>query len=292
MSKLTTTTPLFYFFLVVAIFFGVCPTLFSKYYFKYLSTTSHSFEAYADDWKKDDWNKKSWGEGGWRLIEADLEVRQEAGFWPEFMSPTIYLVRTSLDKFNVRVLEAKQFGQPVLSSQEFARKSGATLVINANFFDHNNKPLGLVLNRGIQNAPIHWGGNTLGGVFAISQNGPLIVHRDYYHPKGLLEALQAGPRLIVGGKKSTIAKTSSRSPRSSVCIDGASRIIFAATSRWALGVTLIELQDLLHRVGCQEALNLDGGGSAQISFNPQKSRYELNILGQDKVPVALGLFRN
>lgn len=62
---------------------------------------------------------------------------------------------------------------------------------------------------------------------------------------------------------------SNRDPRTAVGFTANNRLIlFVADGRdnsWSDGVSLTELADILHGLGCVEAMNLDGGGSSQMA---------------------------
>jgi exopolysaccharide biosynthesis protein len=176
--------------------------------------------------------------------------------------------------------------------------SGAIVGINANFFDTEGRALGLVVSDGVVRQRLHGGGRTLTGVFAIDKNGPKIEGRIAYAPAGVTEAVQAGPRLIVNGVPSTGLSTSGASSRrAGVCVDDAGRVLLFAVSSGLLGLTLQEFQNLLMQrdLKCRDALNLDGGGSVQLSVVPGVvpgglKTAEIFIPGADEVPVMLGLF--
>ena len=66
-----------------------------------------------------------------------------------------------------------------------------------------------------------------------------------------------------------------------------------------MGVSIAEIQNMLLQEGvdCRDALNLDGGGSAQFFLDSHlpgalPELQEVTIHGRDDVPVALGLFIN
>lgn len=227
----------------------------------------------------------------WQKINDDIALRTESVFWPSILSPNVLLFRPNLYKYRIRVRTAKEFGKSVTSAQEISRKSGGLFVINGSFFDHLERPLGLVISRGITISPLHKGGTTLTGIFQIKNGKPEIIHRDEFNPNGVVEAIQAGPRLLVNGKATPVTKNNARSLRTAVCLDQASNILFASSTRWVMGVTLQEMQQILQRVGCRNALNLDGGGSAQFVFSPSSISDRIELLGKDKVPVFLEVLR-
>ena len=86
-------------------------------------------------------------------------------------------MRISLDKFQVRVLDARAFGEIKLEIKELARKAGALAAINGGFFLPGYKPLGLLIVDGREVNPLRradW------GIFLIQDNFPRIIHTAEY----------------------------------------------------------------------------------------------------------------
>lgn len=233
----------------------------------------------------------------WQSPGADLElarIRQ----WPSALfSPELLLVRTSLKKYRVGVVRALDFGKRAASVEQMSALSRAVVGINANFFDEHTRPLGLVISNGDFHQDIHKGGNTLTGVFQVGRKGPSIIHRADFSSEKVLEAIQAGPRILTDSKSVTVRATSNDpARRAGVCVDSKGRLIFFISSGM-LGISIPDLQNLisLKEVGCKDALNLDGGGSAQFYLSSsilesKEDHEEIVIPGADAVPVMLGLF--
>ena len=200
----------------------------------------------------------------------------------------------------LRVLTAQEFGYPVLSAKEIAGHAGASLTINANFFDEKDSPLGAIVVGGILKRQPHRSGRALSGIFQIDRQGPHILHRDTFSPLGVIEAIQAGPRLITSGTPTAGVRDSFSTRRAGICLNKEGEIIVFCVSSGLFTLTMPSLQELLASptIGCTEALNLDGGGSAQIfarsSLTTQNSTasQEVIVEGIDRVPVFLGFFDN
>jgi uncharacterized protein YigE (DUF2233 family) len=231
----------------------------------------------------------------WQTIAPDLETTTvSAG--P--LAASLVVVRSSLQRFRVGIVEASTYGSPRASVRRLVEASGAALGINANFFDTEGRALGLVVREGSVRQRLHGGGRTITGVFAVDANGPKIEGRIAYAPHGVISAVQAGPRLVIKGAPVTTLSTSGvSSRRAGVCIDQKGRTLFFVVSSALWGLTLQQLQELLIAPGldCREALNLDGGGSAQLSVVPAHipgglKTAEIFIPGADEVPVMIGLF--
>jgi len=231
----------------------------------------------------------------WRRIAPDLETTSAS---TGAFSADLILVRSRLERYRVGVVQATDHGVQRASVRRLVEATGAILGINANFFDEAGRPLGLVTSQGAVRQRLHGGGRTLTGVFAVDGRGPRIDSRISYSPVGVQEAIQAGPRLVTQGVPTAGLKSSGAAARrAGVCLDRENRLIFFAASSGFLGLTLEELQRILTRpeIDCRDALNLDGGGSAQLYVSPGVvagglRTAEIFIPGADEVPVMLGLF--
>jgi len=231
----------------------------------------------------------------WDKLNEDLDVAQVTVPQGALFSSELVLFRSSLLRYRIGVIRASEYGWYRNTARALGRESRATLAINANFFDEKGKALGLVISRGIISQSVHKGGSTLSGIFSISSSGPVIINRSQLSPHGILEAVQAGPRLLVNGEPvKGIRDPDVLTKRSGICIDREKRVVIYCVSSGLLGVSISQLQSILTlpSVGCEDALNLDGGGSSQLYLNvPESSTFkELFIEGTDTIPVALGLF--
>jgi len=234
----------------------------------------------------------------WTRIGDDLELSRFNLQPLSLFSPEIVAVRTSLRKYKIGVVRAQDFGEEGSDARSLCRQSRALVCLNANFFDQQGKVLGLVVSRGIMLHPLHTGGKTLTGLIGVNHDQVQITHRGAYTPGKYLEALQAGPRLLARGSLIKVeANESSR--RSGVCIDSSRRVVlYSVTSTFSFGgVTIPELQRILRSESfdCVDALNFDGGGSAQFYVSKSlpgaaSTSSELFLPGRDNVPVMLGLF--
>lgn len=233
-------------------------------------------------------------EFNWKKIHQDLEIA-EYRLWPRNpFAPRLTLLRTSRQLLRVGVIRAQDFGELRSSVRHLSNSSRAAFAINANFFDEIGSPLGLVISRGTIHKGIHHGGGTLTGILKITRESIEIVDRDSFSFDGVIEAIQAGPRLLSNGESVVgLRDTTTYSRRSGVCIDSEKRLVFFITSG-VVGMTIDQLTKALQArsINCIDALNLDGGGSAQmyLSDSLSESTPELAVMGSDRVPVVLGLF--
>jgi hypothetical protein len=236
----------------------------------------------------------------WQEIGPGLETARFNFNVGAVFSSAIVLVRGHLQNYRVQVIRAAEFGWKRAPVRSLCRLSGARVCINSNFFDEQGKPLGVVINRGILHSRAHLGGGTLTAVLYATPKELRIVHRDSFSTHGVVEATQAGPRLLANGHAVQGIRTSILSSNlSGSCIDRAGRFIVYRVASGMFGCTALQLQELLTHpaIDCMDAINFDGGGSSQLFISGQESGptgplQEENYQGEDDIPVAIGLFQN
>lgn len=236
----------------------------------------------------------------WENLSPGLEEARFQMPGASILSPSFVIVRAAPQHFILRVIRAAEFGWKRSTVRSLCRASGASVCLNSNFFDEQGKPLGLIISRGILHQKTHNGGGTLTGVLYATADRVGISHRSSFSPQGVLEATQAGPRLISEGAPVVgLKSSSSASSLSIVCLDSERRVLFIRVSLAMFGGSLDEIQKtlLLPELGCREALNFDGGGSSQLFISGDIPGHdgatrEEDFPGRDEIPVAIGLFRN
>ncbi len=229
-------------------------------------------------------------EAVWRQTDQDLETAEISQ--RVVLDTYLFLIRSALTSYRVGIIQAKDIQENRTNIEEICRKSRARFCINANFFDENGNPLGLVISRGVIVSKMHKGGKTLTAVFSSSRNGVSINSRNDFSYESALEAVQAGPKLLANGEPvAGLKEKSVASKRSGVCIDKSGRVIFFFASNPIRGVSFESLQSVLRHpsINCVDALNLDGGGSSQL-FLETRNGVTTSIRGQEEIPVAIGLF--
>lgn len=168
-----------------------------------------------------------------------------------------------------------------------ATKSKALLMVNANFFDTNKKPLGLVK---IDNKVITPKKNiSWWSVFCIKNNKAEIIHSSVVKNGYCEQAVQAGPRLVTSGVIPKLKDESSR--KTAIGIDRNGLVHFiVSSSRIPIKILASFLQKSVSRggLGLIQALNLDGGSSTQMYF--QYKEHIKAIPSVISVPVGLGIF--
>jgi exopolysaccharide biosynthesis protein len=235
----------------------------------------------------------------WSKFGDDLQIAQIPSQPAPIGSNSMTFIRSSLSRYRVAVIRAAQFEWQRASAKALCKASRALACINANFFDESGAPLGLVISAGRMEHNLHRGGNTLTGLFLLTRKGMAIINRSDFDSGAVLEAVQAGPRLISRGAPMGGLSDVRSSRRSGLCIDKEQRLVLFASSSGLGGISIAELQSLLlnPQINCVDALNLDGGGSAQLYLSNSapgaaEGTQEINVSGHDDIPVALSLMLN
>jgi uncharacterized protein YigE (DUF2233 family) len=194
--------------------------------------------------------------------------------------PDIVAVRIDPARTHLRVVDTlPRFGAAGATADQVCPKRGAA--INASFFsaDHERNPLGLLISNGkrlqrrVPNAD--W------GTFFVTARGARIIKSRDKLPTGVLEAVEAKPRLVVAGECMRF-KPQGPSRRSAVAIDGRGRVFLVASD---MPLTLEEWAKCLRDgFGCAHALNFDGGPSTQIAVSGSQPHH---LPGGWPVPVLL-----
>ena len=230
----------------------------------------------------------------WQTISDDLEFFQYNPDKNSIISKEIYFFRTSLKKYAPKALFQENFLNS--SAKGICLKKDASLCVNANFFDEFRKPLGLVADSGKIAHPVHKGGSLLNGILLLSSNKMQIIPRKNFSAERTTMAVQSGPLLLLNGKPySKLKSPTKESRRAGVCIDHKDRLlIFCSASEYS-GPSLSQLISILSlpAINCRDALNFDGGSSAQLYVNSKKLNLQKkmteHLAGQSPVPVVFAL---
>ena len=211
------------------------------------------------------------GDAGWRKLDNGLEMRviqRRAG-----MSViTVTAIRAPAARVHVG-------SRGLWRANQWAQKTGALAVINGGYFDNNSRPLGLRVADGQRTNPIYSKANW--GIFYIRDGRAFIAHtRDYKPSPNTRQALQCGPRLVVNGKTTDLKPQSAR--RSGVGIDARGRVVLAVCDGALSFDDWAKLWAGEDAMNCPNALNMDGGGSTQMSV--QAKNHAVEVRGGWPVP--------
>ena len=175
------------------------------------------------------------------------------------------------------------------SARGVARDHDAPFAMNANFFDRPQKALGAIVRSGSVVQPARK--SSWQSIFLIDEDGdPHIVMPSKWKSwrDRAFMAVQAGPRLVVGGHTNKVSKGYSAS-RAGVCIRKNGDLLFFATPK-DRKLDMYEIGRVARRgeddggLACHEAMLFDGGHSTQIYAEGNDKRIEVT---GDPVPVFI-----
>ena len=133
----------------------------------------------------------------WKSIETGYSFgRYELGEPDSVIRPEVFLLKFDLKRFQINLVRATSVLGSNADIRTLCKKVNGIAGINANFFDEQGRPLGLLIENSLIQQKLQRGGNLLGGVFAVRKGMAVIERRDSFDPTNVSVALQAGPRLI------------------------------------------------------------------------------------------------
>lgn len=200
----------------------------------------------------------------WQNLEPGLEyvkiVRPESG-------PQSYVHAFRIDPsiFELGVSFASDSAQRNASVRQLAQQQGAVVAVNGGFFSPEYRVLGLRITRGKQRSPLK--GTSWWGVFSIMGKRARIDPPQAYDAKSTPDmAIQSGPRLVINGWIPPLKNRMAE--RSAIGITRKGKIILLSTQSAAMHTTtlaeLMRKDEASGGLDCDNALNLDGGRSAQL----------------------------
>ncbi len=218
-----------------------------------------------------------------RPLQAEWKALQEGFDYQRVGEASGHFFRIDPKKYRIDLLLAADSGASALTAERYRERSGALLAINGGYFDEAFRSLGLLVRQSRLLNPLR---NTSWGIFFLggkSGTEPAILHRRDWKPEGVRTAIQVGPRLVIDGSVASL-KDSTAHRRSAIGITSEGMVLIALSDE---SVTLRKWAELLQKE-CRQALNLDGGGSSQISVN--LPNFSLNLEGLTGVPNAIAVF--
>ncbi len=181
-------------------------------------------------------------------------------------------------------------GAPLRADQWRETLPDAAAVVNANFFDRDNRITGLLIADGVVYGQSYQG---FGGMLLV-QNGAARVRSNILEPFAAGETaeqlVQAFPMLVVNGAASFSNPQGDRQTRRTVVAQDANGAILLIVTPTG-GPTLVDFSRYLATsdLNLVNALNLDGGGSTMMSYTiPGTEEYLLPSL--DPVPAVLAVY--
>ena len=197
----------------------------------------------------------------------------------------LIVVRVDPRKFRFRVIY--QPGQPLSLSGWRELADDASVIVNANFFDTNNRALGLAVSDGMPHGSAY---RERGGTFLIRNGEATVVasrSESFQAIEDIEQAAQGFPLLVAQGAQAYFAATGGqRTRRTLIGIDKQSNVLIMVAP--FLGLSLADLSAYLPSTGLaiDAAVNLDGGGSTMIAL-PGADYFQPSL---DSVPMILAVY--
>jgi exopolysaccharide biosynthesis protein len=225
---------------------------------------------------------------GWESLAPGLERRI---LQPDVESISSQLIVVRIDPSQFRFRAHYRSGQPLRTSEWAELLPDAAVIVNANFFDPENRILGLLVSDGVVYGSSY---TDRGGTFLV-QGGVARVRsnlREPYQGEALEQAVQAFPMLVLDGLAAfQTDRQEFPSRRTAIAQDDQGRILLMATPFF--GLTLQSLSSYLADagLGILTALNLDGGGSTLMVLGTGAER-EVSVASFDAVPAVLAVYHD
>ena len=155
--------------------------------------------------------------------------------------------------------------------------------INANFFDEQFRPLGVVMSGGRELNPPHpvsWQ-----SVFSVDDEGraQIVPVKEWTGElrENAVAAAQCGPRLVIDGKANEVERAQPDA-RSGVCIEPSGKVVFFATPKDSQFDVHQMVNLAASSLGCRDAMLFDGGPSTQMFLRGSNGTVEVE--GDKHVP--------
>ena len=199
---------------------------------------------------------------GWRTIAMGIDYRELRVTINE-RSDRLRIARVDPSHTRVRVLYAPDSPRRV---SEWLISSQAQLAINGNYFDPQNRALGLIIADGGRTG-VNYDG--FGGMLAISENTVKVranVVEPYRQNEALTYAMQNFPMLILPGGQANLQIDDNErlAPRSVVAQDRSGRLVFLVSPSLMFTLTGLGQWLAASDLDIDVALNLDGGTSSGL----------------------------
>lgn len=155
--------------------------------------------------------------------------------------------------------------------------------VNGGFFDEMQHSLGLRQADGREMSALR---NANWGVFFIQNGQAHLLHtRDFkkINKQDITQAIQCGPRLVVDGAPTNLKDQWAR--RTAIGIAANGKVLIAVCDSEISLRTWAKFWAAADGLHCRQALNLDGGGSSQLSLESGKASSQID--GVWPVPDAI-----
>ena len=219
----------------------------------------------------------------WQFVAAGMEWRTLIPKGDELAQ--IIAIRIDPQRFRFRAIYRE--GDPQSLADWRALEEGTSLIINANFFDENQRALGAVVSDGVRYGAAY---TDRGGLFLLRDGAPVLMSS--ISPQAQLDsavqqAIQGFPLLVDQGRPAYFgAANGERNRRTLIAEDSSGKILIMVSP--LLGLSLNDLSAWLPTTGLKivTAVNLDGGGSTLLALPAA----DFFLPSFDAVPTILAVY--
>ena len=199
------------------------------------------------------------------------------------------------DPSKVKMETAASMGTKGEMLVSIAKRTNSSVAMNAsgfidpNYNSNGGRPFGVVIKNGKIVSNLEKA-NVGGGIIGFTKENKLILGKmsgEEALKKGVRDAMEFGPYLIVNGKPSFIKGNGGwgTAPRSAIGQRQDGIVLFLVMdgrdySHGVSGVGMVELTELLARYGAYNASNLDGGTSSGLVINGELISKPVNGSGE------------
>jgi exopolysaccharide biosynthesis protein len=223
----------------------------------------------------------------WQTVTQGLELRTDT---PEgnFLGQ-MRVVRVNPAYYTVRAHYSA--GQPYSLDEWRAQLPDAVAIINANFFDRQDRTLGLLISDGTAYGTSY---TQRGGTFAILNDTPVMTYHllpPYsYAGEPYTQAVQAFPMLLWDSQVVFADTRRDRATRRTViALDDQGRIVLVVTPLQGMTLRGISAYLAASDLRLVSALNLDGGGSSML-YVADGDAEGVTIHSFDPMPSVLAVY--
>jgi exopolysaccharide biosynthesis protein len=216
----------------------------------------------------------------WEILTKGVDITRGKTESPKL---EFYALRINLADVKIVMNDAENTDGTILSTKvsTFARKYACLAAINAGPFDpvsakeyETRKIIGIFVNHGVAFSPP----SPLYGAIVFWKNGDAaILNQAEIKNEDHFDLAVGGFRILLkdGLIPESIRQRKARHPRTAVALNGNGSVLFMLVidgrQYSSIGASEAESAEILQKLGAQDALNLDGGGSSSLVVNKNGS---------------------
>lgn len=232
-----------------------------------------------------------------------IQIKTDSIFNSNQIISLLILQKNALNKFKIKFDYSHS---DLMTTSSFAKRNNALAAINGGFFNMDKggsvtyfETDNIIISRN-RNPDLKWGitDSIINGAIVITNNFKIAIQpanseQFYESSKQESAVLVTGPLLLLNSEimeLPNIKFINSQHPRTCLCISKKSIVFITIDGRKkeAEGMNLIEAQKFLLKIGCIDAINLDGGGSSTMwTKNKGVVNFPSDELGERPVSNAL-----